>query len=113
MTGMFANCKVLTSICMPNFNTQNVIYMDSMFSRCEAIKEINISNFDTKNVKFMDYMFHKCYSLKLIDLSNFNFENICVEYMFSNCSNELKMIIKTQNMNIKEEAFKDSYNDGI
>ena len=59
----------------------------------------------------MDYMFHKCSSLKLIDISNFTFENVFVEYMFSNCSNELKMKIKTQNMNIREEAFKDSFDN--
>ena len=85
--------------------------MQSMFSGCKAIKEINVLNFDTENVKFMDYMFHKCSSLKLIDISNFTFENVFVEYMFSNCSNELKMKIKTQNMNIREEAFKDSFDN--
>ena len=91
---------------MPNFNTQNAIYMNNMFYGCESLKEINISNFDTRNVKDMSYMFHKCSSLTTIDISNFNFENVDVEYMFSYCSNELKKKIKTQNMNIKEKAFK-------
>lgn len=77
-----------------------------MFCGCESTEAINVSNFDTKNVKFMDYIFHKCSSLKIIDVSNFNFENVDVEYMFSYCSNELKKKIKTQNMNIKEKAFK-------
>ena len=70
-------------------------------------RKINILNFDTMNVKNMNYMFHNCISLKKIDISNFNFENVDAKYMFSNCTKELKMKIKTQNMNIKEEAFKD------
>ena len=108
---MFSGCEAVKEINISNFDTKNVRYMQSMFSGCKAIKEINGLNFDTENVKFMDYMFHKCSSLKLIDISNFTFENVFVEYMFSNCSNELKMKIKTQNMNIREEAFKDSFDN--
>ena len=109
---MFSGCKAVKEIDISNFDTKNVCWMNSMFSGCEKVKEINISNFDTKNVRFMDYMFHKCSSLKLIDISNFIFKNVCVEYMFTNCSNELKMKIKTQNMNIREKAFEYSCDDG-
>ena len=54
--------------------------MSGMFSRCSSLKELNLNNFNTNNVTYMGSM-------------------------FSGCSNELKMKIKMQYKNIKEEAF--------
>ena len=54
--------------------------MNNMFNYCNSLKELNINNFNTINVTNMDYM-------------------------FSGCSNELIIKIKTQYENIKEEAF--------
>ena len=51
-----------------------------MFSRCSSLEELNLSNFNTNNVT---------------DINN----------MFLECSEKLKMKIKSQYKNIKEEAF--------
>ena len=56
-------------------------------------------------------MFHKCSSLKELKLSNFNTNNVTnMSYMFSKCSNELKMKIRSEYKNFDEIAF-DDYND--
>jgi len=55
----------------------------------------------------MSHMFRDCLTLKEVDLSNFDMNNVTdMSYMFSGCSDELKMKIRTQYINIKEEAFK-------
>ena len=55
----------------------------------------------------MGYMLSGCSSLKELNLNNFNTNNVnYMEFMFYGCSDELIMKIKTQNKNIKEEAFK-------
>ena len=54
----------------------------------------------------MNSMFSGCSSLKELNLNNFNTNNVTNMYdMFSGCSNDLIMKIKTQYKNIKEEAF--------
>ena len=78
-----------------------------MFYGCSSLKEINLSNFNTNNVINMSCMFYGCSSLKEINLSNFNTNNVTdMSYMFSRCLDELKLKIKSQFKNIKEEAFK-------
>ena len=58
----------------------------------------------------MRYMFANCSSLKELNIDNFNTDNVKFMFgMFSGCSNELKMRIKTQNKNLNEEAFKNIY----
>ena len=54
--------------------------MNGMFSGCSSIKEINLFNFNTNNVTDMNGM-------------------------FSGCSDEIKIKIREQINNIKEEAF--------
>ena len=56
--------------------------MKDMFSYCSSLKELNISNFNTNNVTDM-------------------------RYMFSKCSDELKLKIKNQYKNFQEMAFED------
>ena len=70
------------------------------------IKRNKISSFDTNNVINMNKMFHGCSSLKEINLSNFNNDDEpYMRGMFFGCSNEIKIKIKEQIKNIKEEAF--------
>ena len=52
----------------------------SMFKNCPALREINISKLNLKKVKHMNWM-------------------------FSDISDELKIRLKNQNKNIREEAF--------
>ena len=51
-----------------------------MFSGCSLLKELNLNNFNTNNVTYMSGM-------------------------FSECLKELKLKIKSQFKNFKEEAF--------
>ena len=53
-----------------------------MFSRCSSLKEINLNNFNTNNVSDMSYMFSKC-------------------------SDELKLKLKSKFNKFKNEAFED------
>ena len=55
-------------------------------------------------------MFYKCSSLKELNLTNFNTDNVTNMWaMLSGCSDSLKMKIKSENKNIKDEAFYDDY----
>ena len=52
-------------------------------------------------------MFYNCSSLTSLNLSNFNTNNVKdMSCMFSRCLDELKLKIKSQFKNFKEEAFK-------
>ena len=132
MRFMFLGCLLLKEINLSNFNTNNVTNMGDMFSRCSSLKRLNISNFNTNNVTNMRFMFHECSSLEELNISNFNTNNVTdMSYMFSGCSSlkelnisnlninnptningmfskcsyKLKMKIKSQYNNIKEEVF--------
>jgi surface protein len=51
-------------------------------------------------------MFYGCSSLNELNLNNFNTNNVTDMYgMFSGCLDELKLKIKGQFKNFKEEAF--------
>ena len=51
-------------------------------------------------------MFNGCSSLNELNLNNFNTNNVTDMYgMFFGCLNELKLKIKSQFKNFKEEAF--------
>ena len=51
-------------------------------------------------------MFWGCSSLKELNLDNFNTNNVTnMRYMFTGCSDDLKRKIKSENKNIKDEAF--------
>ena len=56
----------------------------------------------------MSWMFNGCSSLKELNLNNFNTNNVTnMSGMFSGCSDDLKRKIKSENKNIKDEAFYD------
>ena len=61
----------------------------------------------------MSFMFEGCSSLKELNLNNFNTNNVTdMSYMFAGCSDDLKRKIKSENKNIKDEAFyDDDYGD--
>ena len=53
-------------------------------------------------------MFFGCTSLKELNLNNFNTNNVTdMSCMFSGCSDDLRRKIKSENKNIKDEAFND------
>ena len=88
--------------------------MNNMFYSCCFLEELNLANFNTNKVTSMEYIFIKCTSLKELNLTNFNTNNVIfMNYMFSGCNNdELKLKIKNQYSNFKNEAFLDyNYNN--
>ena len=56
----------------------------------------------------MRRMFQNCSSLEELNLNNFNTNNVTnMRGMFSKCSDELKMKIKSEIKNLRDEAFED------
>ena len=81
--------------------------MSYMFSRCSSLKELNLNNFNTNNVTDVYGMFRECSSLIELNLNNFIINNVTyMSGMFGGCLDELKLKIKSQFKNFKEEAFK-------
>jgi len=106
MSSMFYGCSLLKKINLTNFNTNKVIDMYWMFYGCSSLKEINLTNFNTNNVRIMYGMFCDCSSLKELNLTNFNYNNLIdMKGIFKGCSDDLKRKIKSENRNIKREAF--------
>ena len=80
--------------------------MSFMFDGCSLLKDLNLSNFNTNNVTEMSHMFDGCSSLNELNLNNFNTNKVTnMWYMFSRCLEELKLKIKGQFKNFKDEAF--------
>ena len=56
----------------------------------------------------MNFMFHGCSTLKELNLNNFNTNNVTdMDYMFSKCSDELKLKLKSKFNEFEEKAFED------
>lgn len=88
MSGMFSDCRELTSLDLSCFATENVTNMTSMFSGCSNLQEINLSSFNTENVTNMASMFFCCSSLSSLYLTDFNTDNVMeMSYMFAECNN--------------------------
>ena len=88
MSDMFYGNRVLTSLDLSNFKTENVRTMQNMFEGCYKLQSIKgLNKFNTSKVTYMDHMFSNCSSLQNIDLSNFD-TYYCngLEYMFYSCS---------------------------
>ena len=86
MKGMFSSCEALTSLDLKSFNTQNVTDMSGMFYDCKALTSLDLKNFDTQNVTKMNYMFSDCWALTSLDLKNFNTQNVTdMSWMFFDC----------------------------
>ena len=103
---LFCECRCIESINFKNFYRNNITNMSYMFYGCWSLKELNLINFNTSNVIDMSFMFCKCLSLKELNLTNFNTNNVYNMWsMFLGCSDDLKMKIKSENKNIRDEAF--------
>ena len=104
---LFNYCQCIESIKFKKFYRNNVTDMSDMFCGCSSLKELNLNNFNTNNVTNMIGMFSGCSSLKELNLNNFNTNNVTnMSWMFHGCLDELKLKIKSQFKNFKEEAFK-------
>ena len=96
MNRMFSYCSLLKELNLSNFDTNNVTNMSCMFFRCSSLKKIDISSFNTNNVNNMKCMFYGCKSLKELNLFNFNKNVPNMDFMFSECSDELKKELKNK-----------------
>ena len=87
---------------------------EKLFFYCDCIESINFKKFHRNNITNMSYMFYGCSSLKELNLNNFNTNNVTdMSYMFYGCSDDLRRKIKSENKNIKDEAYIDeAYIDG-
>ena len=87
MSGMFFDCKKLSSLDLSKFNTEKVTDMRDMFYDCQKLSSLDLSNFNTANVMGMGNMFYNCSALTSLDLSNFNTEKVeSMMGMFFSCS---------------------------
>lgn len=92
MNSMFYSCKSLIQLDVSKFNTSKVQSMNRMFYRCENLTTLDVSRFDTKNVVDMAYMFYGCAKLTTVDVSHFDTSMVKdMKGMFS-CSYKLKTI---------------------
>ena len=74
---LFGECKYLTILDLPNFDTSTVIDMRLMFNECYKLKEIKgIDKYITSKVTNMRAMFQECNELQYLDLSNFDTSNV-------------------------------------
>ena len=70
------------------------------------IESIHFKKFYRNNIANMSWMLNGCSSLKELNLNNFNTNNVIDMYdMFYVCLDDLKRKIKSENKNIKDEAF--------
>ena len=98
--------ECIESINFKKFYRNNITDMSYMFCGCSSLKQLNLTNFNTNNITDMSWMFSVCSSLTKLNLTNFNTINVTnMRYMFSGYSDGLKTKIKSENKNIKDEAF--------
>lgn len=72
LTGVFFNCRSLTSIDVSKWVTSKVTTMYKMFNNCSSLTSLDVSNFDTSKVTDMSGMFESLDSLQSLNISNFD-----------------------------------------
>lgn len=87
-----------------NFDTSNVISMNSMFENCYKLKYLdgtaknNDLKLETSNVTSFESMFSNCYSLRIMTLDEINTGRLSnINKMFNNCYSLNHIIFKTSN----------------
>ena len=95
MSGMFWDCRGLTSLDVSGWDTSKVTHMNEMFYGCTSLTSLDLSNFDTRNVTDMGGMFDGCSGLTSLDLSGWDTSNVTsMDSMFKGCPNSLTIIMK-------------------
>lgn len=89
MKNMFSGNKKLVRVDISEWNTSNVINMESFFSNCNVLSETGVlKNFDVSKVTTMEYMFQDCKLFSRLDLENWNTSKVVkMGSMFFGCSN--------------------------
>ena len=97
-SGLFANCRSLTSLDLSSFNTEKATNMSDMFCECSSLTNLDLSSFNTENVTDMSEMFVGCRGLTSLDLSLFNTTNAeRMSGMFRFCENLTSLDISSFN----------------
>ena len=112
---MFYNCSSLISLNLSNFDTSNIINMNSIFYNCSSLTSINISNFNTSKVVNIISMFNGCSSLTSVDLSTFNTTKLKnITNLFNNCIKLSYIDISTfsELLNYTNDVFQNIYYSG-
>ena len=95
MSGMFWDCRGLTSLDVSGWDTSKVNHMNEMFSSCSGLTSLDLRNFNTSNVTDMANMFSGCNRLTSLDLSGWDTSKVTsMDNMFEGCSNSLKIRMK-------------------
>lgn len=85
--GMFRGCSLLKQLDLSTFNTENATNTANMFQEATSLVSLNICNFNTSKVTNMNNMFNGCVSLTTLDLCNFNTTKVGnMSGMFNGCS---------------------------
>ena len=106
MGWMFNECHKLKEIKgINNFNTINIMYLNSMFQGCKSLEYLDLSKFNTMNVTDISFMFNQCHKLKEIKgINDFNFIKVIDKIgIFDEC-NELKSLSEFNNVNINNNS---------
>ena len=110
MCGMFNNCIFLKRLDLTNFETEEVFNMSRMFYNCKFLPNLNLSYFDTKNVIDMRDMFYNCGSLQKLNLSNFITNNVNnMSNMFNGCKSLAKLNLSNFNVDHVDVMWKMFY----
>ena len=87
----------------------NIIIKNNIFNvikKYDNVIDVNLENKQKENSLFLAVNKNDINIVKELNINNFNTNNVTdFKCMFFRCSNELIMKIRTQNKNIKEEAF--------
>ena len=103
MCSMFAGCKNLKEVSLPN--TENVTDMSFMFYGCTNLKEVNLPH--TENVTDIRGMFYGCEELTKVDLPHT--ENVNdMRWMFYGCRSLQQDF---SNWNIEGKDHRDTFKD--
>ena len=101
MSKTFGHCYSITTLDLSNWDTANVMNMDSMFVYADHLKIIiGLNKWNTANVTSMANMFCGCKSLEVLDLSSWDTSNVKnMMNMFKGCSSlkQIKGIIDMKN----------------
>ena len=92
MTGMFRDCRSLTTLDLSGWNTSKVTNMYGIFYYCNSLTSLNVSGWDTSNVTNMCSMLNVCENLTSLDVSGWNTSNVTdMGSMFYGCK-KIKVI---------------------
>lgn len=109
MDSMFVRCSNLITLDLSGFNTSKVTEMRSMFEHCTALLYLDLSQFDTSKVTDMNSMFYRCSNATFIDVANFDTSNVIdMTNMFAYCKSLIKLNLSkfdTSNVTSSENIF--------